>query len=134
MNRKSKRFLRNWAMYPVRRVMYRHINKILCVAIAAIIALIVVLGNTILPKAADVTTTAAFEADTSGFNKIAEVISSNAQVIHSFVDSIDVSEVSSLASDVNVLINSSMSGAPVIIVVVLIFFVVFFVMRKVIGR
>ena len=123
----TKKFVKRWASYPLRSLMYRHSKKIILVLLAVIAALLMLV---LKPEAAGVTV----EANTDALNDVAAAISSNAQVINDYADSIDISEVSSMAADVNQLVDAAIGGMPMIVVAVIIFAVAVIVFRKVIGR
>jgi len=134
LNRTGKRFLRSWATYPLRRMKYKYMNKILWALIFVIIALLVVLGNVLKPEAAEVTTTAVFEADTSGLNAIAAAISEQAARIDEYVDTINVSDVNDTMGRMSAMMNAPFDGAPVIIFIALGFVLVVIVGKKVLAR
>ena len=74
------------------------------------------------------------EPATSERAAVAAAISENAAAIDTFVDNIDVGEISSAMASSNELITDFFSGAPAIVFVILGFLMVLLVLRKVIGR
>ena len=132
MNRTTKRFVRRWAMYPVRSMMYKHSKKIIWAVLALGAALLLALLGAVPSHAADPTTS--FEPDTSGLNEIAAAISEQASRIDEYVDNINVSDVADSVDKLSGLMNAPFDGAPVIIMVALAFVMVVIVGKKVLAR
>ena len=127
ITRSSKKFIRRWASYPLRSLMYRHSKKIILILLAVIAFLAVMV---LKPEAAETLP----EMNTQALGEVAAAISENAAVVQSFADGINVTEVVSMMEGMREFMDAPFGGAPGIVMVVLLFVMVFIVLRKVLGR